>query len=114
MKKTLMIAAMVLAPMTANAGDAIDYFFGENIINLPANSLLNDSPTAKRIPNPFAITNIDLNSVLGAAIGGQLDPRGYSDNAYANGKRPNMNAAFGNMRTGKCYSDPKAGGVYCP
>ena len=34
--------------------------------------------------------------------------------AYPNGKRPKLNYKLGNMGTGKCYSDPKANGIYCP
>lgn len=112
MKKALMITAMVLASSTAHAGNAVDYFFG-NLITLPANSVLNDSNNAKRIPNPGAMTQIDINQALGAVIGTVIDPRGYNGKAYPGGNRPGLNVHFGNLRTGKCYSDPKSNGVYC-
>lgn len=108
-----MITAMVLATSTAHAGNnAVDYLFG-NLLTLPANSVLNDSNNAKRIPNPGAMTQIDINQALGAVIGTVIDPRGYNGKAYPGGNRPGLNVHFGNLRTGKCYSDPKSNGVYC-
>jgi hypothetical protein len=110
MKKTLMIAAVLATAFTQNvvAGDLDQW-------RLPANSVWNDS--AQSIGAPIWIQHvfkIDVEQAVRAVIGTAIDPRGYPDSAYPGGKRPSMNVQLGNMGTGKCYSDPKGNGIYCP
>ena len=109
MKKVLMIAALALTATTANATDLSQW-------KIPANSVLNDSVNAVGAPLwlEHLANGIDVRNVLGAVVGTVIDPRGYPDSAYPGGKRPNLNVQLGNMKTGKCYSDPKGNGIWCP
>lgn len=110
MKKMLMIAALAFTATTAQAGDLEAW-------KLPQKSVLNNGTTALQLPEEairILNGNIDVNNVLGAVIGTVIDPRGYHGSAYPNGKRPKLNYKLGNLRTGKCYSDPKGNGIYCP
>ena len=107
MKKIMLIAALALMTTNATAGEW----------KLRQKSVFNDSNVALQLPeelNYFLKGGIDLNNVVGAVIGTVIDPRGYHGSAYPNGKRPKLNYKLGNMGTGKCYSDPKANGIYCP
>lgn len=107
MKKIMMIAALAMMTTNATAGEW----------KLPQKSVWNDSNVAMQFPeelNYFLKGGIDLNNVVGAVIGTVIDPRGYHGSAYPNGKRPKLNYKLGNMGTGKCYSDPKGNGIYCP
>jgi len=110
MKKILMTAALVFTATTANAGDLDSW-------KLPANSVWNDSNTALQLPHDVRYIfnqGIDLEQAARAVISTVIDPRGYSGKAYPNGKRPKLNYKLGNLGTGKCYSDPKGNGIYCP
>lgn len=118
MKKTLLIAAVLATAFTTNANagggrDLVEYLFQDQMLELPAHSRLNGNNTAKRIPLPLNIVNVDINSVIGAVVGTVIDPRGYDKTAYPGGKRPGLNVTYGRNGTGKCYSDPKGGGIFC-
>ena len=112
MKKVMMIAAIALATTSVTTANAVDL----EQWKIPANSVHNDSVNS--IGAPLIIQHlangIDIRSVVGAVIGTVIDPRGYPDSAYPKGKRPSMNVQLGNMKTGKCYSDPKGNGIWCP
>ena len=107
MKKMMFVAALVMITTNATASE----------LKLPQKSVLNDSNVALQFPeelNYFLKGGIDINSVIGAVIAKTIDPRGYHGSAYSNGKRPKLNYKLGNMGTGKCYSDLKSNGIFCP
>jgi|TARA_R110000803_G_scaffold23359_9_gene57432 hypothetical protein len=108
MKKLVMIAALALVATNACADGW----------KLPQKSIWNGSNTAQHLLNDelryVLNNNINLNNILGAVIGTVIDPRGYHGSAYPNGKRPKLNYKLGNMGTGKCFSDPKGNGIWCP
>ena len=107
MKKIMFVAALFMMTTNATASEW----------KLPQKSVLNDSNAALQFPeelNYFLKGGIDINSVIGAVIAKTIDPRGYHGSAYSNGKRPKLNYKLGNMGTGKCYSDLKSNGIFCP
>ena len=86
-------------------------------LKLPQKSILNNSNNALQLPEElryFMQNGINAKGIISSTIDAIIDPRGYHSDAYPDGKRPKFGYELGNLGTGKCHSDPKGNGIWCP